>query len=206
MRPEVRRLFSTPPLRDLFAIREWIALGGLMIGVMGLLLCCAAAGFGWWQHRILTTWVDSEAQVEGARVTVSVSGGQDGASVSYGASIQFRYRAAGVEYVSESRSSNGSGSREDMERVVAAFQPGTRCTIKYNPGDPREIRHDAGYTYDFFALPLIMGGAGLGMLAFGFLVHRASGVARRRPCPGCGYQVRRGHRYCPQCGTPLPIE
>jgi len=109
----------------------------------------------------------------------------------------------GREFTTPSSSDYASSSYSEMKRKADAFPPGSVHTIKYNPADPNDVRHTAGYTFGFFFLPVLFGGMGLVFGGIGTVLLKVSGRAKVRLCPACRREVEKGQRFCPQCATPL---
>jgi Protein of unknown function (DUF3592) len=152
------------------------------------------------QYNILKNWPKVDATVTKSEVT---SGRDSDGTTMYGAEFEFRYIVNGKEYQTPASSSYKTSSLKEMKRNVDIFAPGTQHTLLYDPGDPTEIRYDAGYNFSFFMLPTILGGLGILFAGVGILVwfvFRTAGVALL--CPSCSRPIERGQEFCPHCATP----
>ena len=73
----------------------------------------------------------------------------------YQAEIEFRYTIDGKPFETPSRSDYSTSDYEAMKRIAAAYSPGTRHMVRYNPTNPNDIRMNAGYNFGFFLAPII---------------------------------------------------
>ena len=103
-----------------------------------------------------------KARVTNNRV-VSVSDGDS--PTSYQPEIEFRYTVRGKEYVSKTLATTNSTSYPVAKRASDSYSPGSEHVIHYNPANPGEIYSNAGYTLDFFSLPLALLGVGAVFIA-----------------------------------------
>jgi hypothetical protein len=179
--------------------------GGVFTPI-GLALLAAAGWTGNRQYTILKSWPTVEAEVTRSEVARSLSHDSESnrSTYMYKAQIEFRYTLNGKEYLTPSDPGYSTSSYPEMKRLANRFAPGTRHPIKYNPADPNDIRFNAGFSFGFFLLPIILGGMGLvfSLLGIVFLVVSRSGVSLQ--CPSCGARVEPGQNFCPNCATALP--
>ncbi len=169
----------------------------------GVAMLGVAAWAGNRQYTIIRTWPEVEATVTRSQVLHGSDAEDD--TTMYRAEVEFRYVANGREYVTPSQTDYSSSSYPEMKNRVDAFPPGTRHRIKYNPGDPGDIRFTAGYNFGFFFLPTIFGGLGLLFTGIGLPLWWAGQPRNMVLCDGCGAALRRGDRFCPNCSAPRPI-
>ncbi len=180
--------------------RTAILVGGIFF-VVGLALLGGAVWSGDSQYAILKTWVKTDATV----IESTLTKGRDSQnSTMYGTEFEFRYTVNGKEYQTPASSSYQSSSYVEMKRKVDAFAQGTQHPILYNPADPNDIRFDAGYSFGFFLLPVILGGMGLVFTAVGGGIW----IGFRSPaagflCPACHKPIERNQEFCPHCATLL---
>jgi hypothetical protein len=173
---------------------------GMIFLVVGLVLLSIAAWTGQSRYTILKSWPEVEAEVVKSEV---VRSRDSEGNVMFKAAIDFRYTVAGKEYTVPASSSYSSSSHSVMQRKVAAYAPGSRHLIRYNPADPVDMHFDVGYNFSFFLLPLILGGMGVVFSALGAGVLYAVRGMRELRCPSCGAPVSTGQSFCPSCATPL---
>lgn len=164
------------------------------IGVAFLVSAVWAAKY---QYTILKTWPAVEAEVAKCEL---VSHRTSKGSLMYHLELELRYTAGGNGYVTPLPSSSSSSSLREMKRRAEAYAPGRRHEIRYNPDDPNDIRLNLGYTFGFFAMPIIFGAAGLIVTGVGILLLRK---LRPRRCPSCGQPVRKWQKFCPNCAMRL---
>ncbi len=92
--------------------------------------------------------------------------------------MNFATRWAGKEYRSRTFAKAHPGSYPEAKRAADSYAPGTTHSIHYNPANPEEIYANAGYTPDFFLLPIALTGIGLLFLVvalwFGIFQGRVS--------------------------------
>ncbi len=117
------------------------------ITALGLLLL----GGVWWmgnsRYTILKSWPAVDAQVTKSKVTSNED--------VYHTNIEFRFEADGKQFTASSSDSSDNESAAQM--IADTYAPGTRHTIRYNPANPNDIRFNAGYTPEFFVVPLVLG-------------------------------------------------
>jgi len=121
----------------------------------------------------------------------------------YQAEIEFRYTLDGKPFDTPSRSDYSTSDYEAMKRIAAAYAPGTRHMVRYNPANPNDIRMNAGYNFGFFLFPIVLGGMGTLFTGIGIVVLVAFRSMQPLLCPACGQTVEPGQRYCPNCAAPL---
>jgi hypothetical protein len=136
--------------------------GGILT-VVGLALLGAAWWTGSRQYTILKSWPTLEAEVTNSRVThyLSHNTRRHTDTTMYEAEIEFRYTIDGRQFTAPSTPGYSTPSYPEMERMADTYAPGTRHTIRYNPADPKDIRFNAGYSFAFFRLSVILGGVGV---------------------------------------------
>ncbi len=131
------------PLAILLAIGSFIFLSGIF------------EGLSQFAHIRLPTIGAEVVKSEVETVSSTAS------STTYQPAVEFRYAIGGKEYRSRlSRKLTPAAIRKRSGWRVA-YAPGTEHTIHYNPANPEEIYADAGYTLDFFLLPIALTGIGL---------------------------------------------
>jgi hypothetical protein len=146
--------------------------------------CCifelALLGVAGWSgnrpYTILKTWLTVDAQVTKGQVTHYLSR----AGTKYQPEIEFRYKVNEKEYLAPSSSIHSSSGDIELKRKVESYAPGTIHAVRYNPGNPNDIRSDAGYTFGLFSLPISFGAFGLFITALGIRVLAASRGAVER--------------------------
>jgi Protein of unknown function (DUF3592) len=161
--------------------------GNDVVRVVGLFFAIpslAALGLGvfvaYEQYKVITTWRTVTAQETQTRILTSSSydSEKDKSTTLYTPEITMQYTVEGKDYISKV-GTDVSSSQYDSARVrIDANPPGTRQTVWYNPARPRETAIEAGYTTEFFAIPLIACGIGLIGTFIGFAV--ILGAARNR--------------------------
>jgi len=178
--------------------------GGIFT-LVGLVLLGVAGWAGNRQYTILKSWPTVEAVVTKSQVTHSQSHDIDRSTdtTMYEAAIEFRYTLNGKEYATPATSGYSSSSYTEMKRQADAYPPGTRHRVRYNPADPNDIRYNAGYTFGFFFLPVLLGGMGIVFGGLGVLFLYLSRSERVLLCPSCSQPVERNQRFCPNCVAPL---
>jgi hypothetical protein len=177
----------------------------LIFAGAGIALLAAAGWTGYRQYTMMTQWPSVEAEVVKSQVTHHQSQSSRSTTTSdmYTAEIVFRYSVEGRDYLTPSTTGYSSSSYPEMKRRADSFPPGSRPTIQYNPLDPNDIRFNAGYNFDFFFLPLLLGGMGIVFTGFGVGFLYASRKERLLLCPSCGHRIDKEQNFCPNCAAPL---
>lgn len=177
-----------------------------LVGAIFALVGSAMLGGSGWsanrQYTILETWPAVDAQVMDSRVA---SYRDSGGKRMYSAEIEFRYTVSGKEYKTPASSGYSSSSYTEMNSKVVKYAPGSRHSIRYDPANPNDIRFDVGYNFNFFFLPVLLGGMGLIFGGVGVGLLFASRSMRPLQCPSCGQPVEKGQNFCPNCAAPLPV-
>ena len=181
---------------------RWLALLFAMIGVGAL----AGTWFLTEQRlTILRAWPEIVAEVVESEVTSHRD--SDDNSTTYGVRVAFRFEVDGRTIEASSDRGYTTSSYNSMRRAAERFSPGSRHPIRYNPQNPADIRFNAGYTLEFFGVPVFLGVFGLIFLLVSFAVFRAKGnhpyAARTDVCPTCHAPAPPGEKFCPNCGTML---
>ncbi len=176
---------------------------GAIFTLAGAILLSVAGWTGNRQYTILKTWPTVEAEVTESHVT---TGHDSDGTTMYGTQLEFRYTVNGKEYVTPAASSYRTSSYTEMKRKANHYAPGTRHPIRYNPGDPDDIRFDVGYSFGFFFLPVLLGGMGVIFGGLGVTFLYISRQQRGVECPTCGYRMEKDQDICPQCHSPRPPE
>ena len=180
-----------------------------LFGVLPLLLGLGLLTGAWFtaSHRytIVKKWPTVDAEVTRSELThhQETFGKNNTPTTVYQAQIEFRYTVGGKSYTSPTGLDYSSSNFVGMKLKVDTYAPGTHHPIRYNPANPNDIRYDAGFTFGFFLVPLILGISGLGFTLVGAAVFyggMALGRAKVR-CPSCGEMFRYTEPACPNCGA-----
>lgn len=174
---------------------------GLPSVVIGLVM-------GHVQSTVIRTWPTADAEVIKSQVIATRGTTRNGFPITrYEAEIVFRYTVGGKEYTSRSTAGYMTARYSIMKRIVDTYAPGTHHPIRYHPEYPNIIFFNAGYNFGFFVLPLMFGGGGLLFTVIGVITLKGAPAAYAgpgRPCQGCGQALQPGHKFCSNCGRPVP--
>ena len=132
----------------------------MIFGVLGAMLLCAGLFLGWKQNQIVAVWPKVEATVTQSRVVMK-------SPTTFGAEITISYPVGGKERTNTITPGYETASREAMETKLKDFAPGSQHPIRYNPASPDTLIFNAGYTSDFFTLPLVLSLTGLILIGIG---------------------------------------
>lgn len=142
-------------------------LGVACLIVSGLFVILSIPFF-WGQIQVLRDWPVRQAQVIRSEVVVEPAAKHEQL---YAARLQIVYAVDGRPVMAELTSFE-SKNYEETARRVAEFPVGSRCAIRYDPGNPTQARIGAGWNRRFFAAPLITLGCGVcfAAVAAGFFI------------------------------------
>ncbi len=132
---------------------QTIAVACLIIGVILLIF---SAPFYIHQIGVLRTWPTADAQVLRSDVTVDRISQHE---QFYSAHIGLLYIVDGKPITTEVTSFQDQDYQKTRARANE-FQVGSHHEIRYLPNDPLQARIGAGWNAHFFALPLVVSGAG----------------------------------------------
>ncbi len=196
--------WKTNPVRS---SRRALKLLGSVFAVLGLGLLAGAGWSGNRQYMILTTWPTVEAEVTKSQVThhISHDSRHNTDTTMYQAKIEFHYMVENKEFTTPSTPGYSTSSYTSMKHMADVYAPGTRHPIRYNPADPNDIRFNAGYTFGFFFLPVLLGGMGIGFGGVGGGLLYGASRLQQLLCPSCGQPVERSQHFCPNCAAPLQV-
>ncbi len=152
-----------PALRPTLRV---ISLACLIFFLAGLLF--AIPPF-WQQMKVLRHWPAADATVVHSTVVPLRT---DSGQTLYDMLLVLSYQVDGRPYVSSVSSLHQSTHYERKKKQADRFHPGSHTEVRYNPGDPRDVRIQAGYNVHFFAVPVFISGlAGIfGLLALLFFL------------------------------------
>jgi hypothetical protein len=147
--------------------RGTLQLVGVACLIVFVLFALVSVPFFWGQIRVLQSWPVRQAQVSRSEVVATPTGHDQ----IYSAQIQIVYVVNGQPVTTELTSFQ-SNNYEETTRRAAEFPVGSRHAVRYDPGNPKQVRIDASWNRRFFAVPLITLGCGIffGLLAAGFFV------------------------------------
>lgn len=177
----------------------------LVFALLGMGALSASYFFGRKQIEILQSWPVVTAEVVNSEITSKRD--SDDNSTLYGAEVTFRFAWNGSEATATGDRGYRSSSYNSMRRVVEKFAPGTRHPLWVNPQNPADVRFNAGYSLEFFGVPLFVAGFGLVFFVVAIAAIRKKDFpyATSRPgqCPTCRAPVPASEKFCPKCGTML---
>lgn len=157
------------------------------------------------QQRILKAWPTVDAQVLHSRVgsAISYAANRGNSVAMYAPVIEFGYAVNGKSYVTPASAQVSTSNYTSVKRQVDAYPPGSVHSIRYNPKDPNDIVFDAGYTWSFFFVPLLLGGMSIifGIVGASLVIASRANIR----CPACGAEVHRSQRFCGNCANPIAI-
>jgi hypothetical protein len=118
---------------------------GVIVFIIGLLQC-------------LAQFVNIHLPTVQARVTKSrvASIEKTSSATSYQPEVVFHFMVRGKEYEAKTFATTNSTGYPEAKRLSDSYSPGSEHLIHYNPADMGEIYSNAGYTLDFFRLPIIL--------------------------------------------------
>lgn len=208
---------------------------GVSKGVLGLVVGLALMTTGIWGvrqlHIVWNIWPCTDGIVmRGAVQEVFKTPSAKGEMPirSYAPKVEFRYRAGGQDYTTETLSVYIADTYEQAAASLARmYAPGTHHPIRYNPRNPRDIRFGI---IDFgslaFSFLLLFGGVALSVMGLNALVlayppreelapakgpvipvtvlplperARQNPPAAMQRCPACGRPVKATEETCPNC-------
>ena len=126
--------------------------------------------FFWRQVRVLTTWPTVDGQVLSSEVVSHGSGHEQ----LYGARIRLLLTVDSKPVTAELIGME-SRNYEATWAHVAQYAVGSHHPIRYDPHDPSQVRLAAGWNSRFFALPLIVFGAGVAFALVGLFFSALPG-------------------------------
>jgi len=194
-------------------------------GVMGLFvgISLVVVGIlgGRQLHILWNIWPSTDGVVVRSAVqeVLSVPYAKGGLPIhNFSPKVEFRYSVGGKSYTTEAPSVNASDTYEKAAASLARlYTKGTHHPIRYNPGNPSEIRFG---TIDFgplaFSFVLLVGGIVLSIAGMNSLViahalkaEVAPAKEKRVPAPVVSIAERAGPEpavvtiHCPACGRPV---
>jgi hypothetical protein len=183
---------------------------GGAFAAFGLLALSVGVWCGKSQVDVIKTWPETRATVVDSHLNSEITHDMDRPAsrrdiVMYRTAITFRYTVSGREYVTPAPSNYSSSNYQEMKRKADAFPAGSVRTVKYNPADPKEISHNAAYTWSYFFIPVMFGGMGLLLTFIGtvfLLVHMRTRSPR---CARCGKPIGSGQNFCGYCAAPAVV-
>lgn len=156
------------------------------------------------QLTILREWPTVHAEVLQSEVTSHRD--SDDNSTTYGVRVEFRFALNGKEYKASADRGYTSSSLSSMRGMADRFSPGSHHPIRYNPVQPTDIHFNAGYSLEFFGVPVFVSVFGFVFLLIGGFIIKG----KRHPyapdaslCPTCSAPAPPGEKFCPKCGTML---
>jgi hypothetical protein len=135
--------------------------------LIGIIMLLVAVWAGNRQYTILEHWPKVEAEVASSRVA---QGPDSEGTMMYKAAIEFRYVVNGKEFTTPAASNISTSSYASVKREVDKYTVGSHHLIWYDPGDPNDVRFDAGYNISFFFVPVLLGGMGIVFAGIGVAV------------------------------------
>jgi hypothetical protein len=121
--------------------------------------------------------------------------------------VLFRYEAEGKSHLVLANSNLKSHNFAWVIGTSLNYLPNAMRTIIYRPGNPEDIRFEAGFTWRNFRYPVAFAGCALVLLIAALILFR---LARPLPkCKACQAEIERDFKYCPFCAaaleSPVPI-
>lgn len=188
--------------------RENSRLMGAIFTCVGLPSVVIGLVMGHVQSTVIKTWPTVDAEVIKSQVIATSGTTRNGFPITrYEAEIVFRYTVGGKEYTSRSTAGYMTARYSIMKRIVDTYAPGTHHPIRYHPEYPGTVLFNVGYNFAFFVLPLTFGVGGLLFTVIGVITLKGAPPARvglTRPCQACGQAPQPGHKFCSNCGRPVP--
>jgi hypothetical protein len=128
------------------------------------------------QMKVLRSWPSADAQVVRSEVVPLRT---DSGQMLYDTRFVLAYQVDGRPYVS----SVGSLSYERKKKQAERFPAGSHTEVRHNPGDPTDVRIQAGFNVHFFAVPVFISGVAaiFGLLALLFFLVSRRGRERTSP-------------------------
>ena len=129
------------------------------------------------QMKVLRHWPAADATVVHSEVVPLRT---DSGQMLYDTLLVLSYQVDGRPYVSSVGSLHQSTHYERKKKQADRFPPGSHTEVRYNPGDPRDVRIQAGYNVHFFAIPVFISGVAaiFGLLALLFFLLSRSRATR----------------------------
>jgi hypothetical protein len=131
-----------------------VAIASLIVCVVFLVF---SLPFFWNQLQVLRTWPSVDAQVLRSDVVIDRISQHE---QMYSARLGLLYTLDGKPITTEVTSFQDQNYNKTRARADE-FPVGSHHMIRYNPRDPMQARIGAGWNLHFFALPLIVAGAGV---------------------------------------------
>lgn len=222
------------PMNEKESMMESVSKGAVGLFV-GLALLVAGVWAGRELHIVWNIW----PSVDGVVVTGSVEEVLGAPTAKgepllhyYKPNVTFRYRALGKEYTTQTTSEYTSDTyQKAAANLLSLYAPGSHHPIRYNPGNPSDIRFgviDLGpLAFSFLLLiagvVLSVGGTNSLVIAYSQRIAGAPAAEREVPatvlpfegragvepaaanlrCPACGRPVAVGEDSCPNCAKSL---
>lgn len=173
-------------------------IGGSIFGVIGLALLIAAGIIAARRHTIIRSWPETQALV--TRSQVSRGHSREGRPA-FRPAIDFKYTLGGRQYTTTA-SADQASSYAWAAAQVDRHTPGGRRTIRYNPANPTDVRLDVGYTFEYFAIALVLGLLGGIFTPLGFALLYSAVRTTHKSCLSCGMRLPLNAKFCSNCGVP----
>jgi hypothetical protein len=172
---------------------------GLVFGGIGLAFLTVAVVMGMARYRVVTSWPEVEGVVTRSEVGEkrSVSGQR-----SFEPQVEVQYTVEGREY-RESAVFDGTRNYASARRTVERNPVGERRVVRYNPGNPRDVRVEGGFSFESLIIPFVLGCLGAVFSPLGLVLAYQGFVWRARFCLGCRRAGAKGWRFCQYCGVPV---
>jgi hypothetical protein len=121
--------------------------------------------------------------------------------------VLFGYQAEGKRHLVLANSNFNTHNFPWIIATSLNYAPKATRTIIYRPGNPEDIRFEAGFTWRNFRYPVAFTGCAMALMIAAFILFR---LARPAPkCKACQADIERDFKYCPYCavalGSPVPI-
>ena len=132
------------------------------------------------QMKVLRSWPSADAQVLRSEVVPLLT---DSGQMLYDTRLVLAYQVDGRSYVSSVGSLHQSTSYERKKKQAERFPAGSHTEVRHNPGDPTDVRIQAGFNVHFFAVPVFISGVAaiFGLLALLFFLVSRRGRERTSP-------------------------
>jgi hypothetical protein len=169
-----------PPTRA----RDFLTLGGLGLGMLGIVLLASGAYVLWNRHTLIEKWPVVDAQVISGTLYSRTprSLGPIPSGKMWGAHFLVRFQMGDARFDSLTDVGYLSTSQTEMEHWLHVYPPGSHIQLRYDPNEPGRVVIAGGNLWQRYPGPLrvLLAGAACLFLAV-VLIRIARRPANRSP-------------------------